>query len=239
MRWSFASLGASAGTAPRCYLRGHERLDRSTRPARHQPPADRRQSRGPRTRHGNGCGAASCPRSTAVRSGRVPGPGAREGLGAMGFLGCSSRARHARPNASPTARRARVEAGDSGLRSFVSVTSRSRCFAILTFGSDEQRGEWLPRLTSGDAIDASASATPTPAQRPGLDAHVGPARRRRRGAQRHEDVVTNGSVSDVAIVGQTPTRACAGSRYRAIAPGSARPTSTRRCRFGRASQSSS
>ena len=55
-----------------------------------------------------------------------------------------------------------LEAGDCGLRSFVSVQSALAMFAILTFGSDEQSAEWLPRMTSGEAIGCfglSASRT--------------------------------------------------------------------------------
>ncbi len=93
-----------------------------------------------------------------------------------------------------------LEAGDSGLRSFVSVTSALAMYAILTFGSDEQRTEWLPRLASGDAIGCFGLSEPDSGSDPGS---------MRTFAKRDGDDwvlngtkmwITNGSVSDVAIV---------------------------------------
>src|SRR5689334_20507850 len=45
-----------------------------------------------------------------------------------------------------------LEAGDSGLRSLVSVQGSLAMFAIHHFGSDEQKEEWLPRMAAGEAI---------------------------------------------------------------------------------------
>ena len=45
-----------------------------------------------------------------------------------------------------------LEAGDSGLRSFVSVQGSLAMFAIWRFGSEEQKQEWLPRMAEGEAI---------------------------------------------------------------------------------------
>src|SRR6476660_8708492 len=42
-----------------------------------------------------------------------------------------------------------LERGDSGLRSFVSVQGALVMYPILTYGSDEQHHQWLPRLQSG------------------------------------------------------------------------------------------
>src|SRR5689334_20961481 len=42
-----------------------------------------------------------------------------------------------------------LERGDSGLRSFVSVQGALVMYPILTFGSEEQKQHWLPRLQSG------------------------------------------------------------------------------------------
>jgi len=93
-----------------------------------------------------------------------------------------------------------LEAGDSGLRSFVSVTSALAMYAIHTFGSDRQRDEWLPRLTSGDAIGCFGLSEPDSGSDPGS---------MRTFARRDGDDwilsgtkmwITNGSVSDVAIV---------------------------------------
>ena len=45
-----------------------------------------------------------------------------------------------------------LEAGDSGLRTFVSVQGSLAMSAIHKFGSEEQKNEWLPKLARGEAI---------------------------------------------------------------------------------------
>ena len=45
-----------------------------------------------------------------------------------------------------------LEAGDSGLRTFVSVQGSLAMSAIYKFGSEEQKNEWLPRMAKGEAI---------------------------------------------------------------------------------------
>ena len=81
-----------------------------------------------------------------------------------------------------------LEAGDSGLRSFVSVTSALAMFAIHTFGSAEQKAEWLPRMQSGEAIGCFGLSRARQRQRPGVHADVREARRRRLDPVGHEDV---------------------------------------------------
>src|SRR5207302_8367383 len=45
-----------------------------------------------------------------------------------------------------------LEAGDSGLRSFVSVQGSLAMFPIYKFGSEEQKQRWLPRMAKGEVI---------------------------------------------------------------------------------------
>ena len=45
-----------------------------------------------------------------------------------------------------------LERGDSGVRSFASVQGALVMYPIFSFGSDEQKKEWLPKLASGEAI---------------------------------------------------------------------------------------
>jgi glutaryl-CoA dehydrogenase len=45
-----------------------------------------------------------------------------------------------------------LEAGDSGLRSFVSVQGSLAMFPIWAFGSEEQKQRWLPRMAKGEVI---------------------------------------------------------------------------------------
>ena len=93
-----------------------------------------------------------------------------------------------------------IEAGDSGLRSFMSVQGSLVMFAIHRFGSEEQREEWLPRLASGEAIGCYALTEPESGSDPGSMTTF--ARRERgdwvlNGRKRWN---TNGLVSDVAII---------------------------------------
>ena len=45
-----------------------------------------------------------------------------------------------------------LEAGDSGIRSLVSVQGSLSMFAIWRWGSEEQKQQWLPRMAAGDAV---------------------------------------------------------------------------------------
>src|ERR671927_1750890 len=45
---------------------------------------------------------------------------------------------------------AELEAGDSGLRTFVSVQGSLAMTAIAKFGSDQQRLRWLPGMAAGE-----------------------------------------------------------------------------------------
>src|SRR5579883_2806020 len=45
-----------------------------------------------------------------------------------------------------------LEAGDSGVRSFVSVQGSLAMFPIYAFGSEEQKQRWLPRMARGEAL---------------------------------------------------------------------------------------
>jgi glutaryl-CoA dehydrogenase len=97
-----------------------------------------------------------------------------------------------------------LEAGDSGLRSLVSVQGSLAMFAIWKHGSEEQKAEWLPRMAAGEAIGCFGLTE--------SDFGSNPAgmrtRARRDGVGEDADWVlngtkmwiTNGSVADVAVV---------------------------------------
>jgi len=116
-----------------------------------------------------------------------------------------------------------LEAGDSGLRSFVSVTSALAMFAIQSFGSDEQKAEWLPKLQSGEAIGCFGLSEPDSGSDPGS---------MRTFAKRDGDDwvlngtkmwITNGSVSDVAIVWANTDDGIRGFAVPCDAPGFSAP----------------
>jgi glutaryl-CoA dehydrogenase len=94
-----------------------------------------------------------------------------------------------------------LEAGDSGIRSFMSVQGSLAMFPIWAFGSDEQKQEWLPSMASGEAIgcfgltepdagsDAAAMRT-TARQVAGGDWIINGTKM----------WITNGDIADVAVV---------------------------------------
>ncbi|MDK1360817.1 acyl-CoA dehydrogenase family protein [Arthrobacter sp. zg-Y1219] len=93
-----------------------------------------------------------------------------------------------------------LEAGDSGLRTFVSVQGSLAMSAIFKHGSEEQKNEWLPRMAAGTAIGCFALTEPTAGSDPGNML----TRARRDG----DDWILNGSkrwiglasVADVAVI---------------------------------------
>ena len=93
-----------------------------------------------------------------------------------------------------------LEAGDSGVRSMVSVQGSLAMFAIWRFGTEDQKNTWLPRMATGEAIGCFGLTE--------ADFGSNPAGMRTR-AKRDGDEwvlngtkmwITNGSVADVAIV---------------------------------------
>jgi len=93
-----------------------------------------------------------------------------------------------------------LERGDSGLRSFVSVQGSLVMYPIATFGSEEQKQKWLPRLQSGQAIGCFGLTEP--------DFGSNPAGMRARAARDgahfilngEKTWITSGSIADVALV---------------------------------------
>jgi glutaryl-CoA dehydrogenase len=93
-----------------------------------------------------------------------------------------------------------LEAGDSGIRSLVSVQGSLAMFAIWRWGSEEQKNEWLPRMAAGDAIGCFGLTEP--------DAGSDPAAMRTRARRDGDDWIlngtkmwiTNGSAAEVAVV---------------------------------------
>lgn len=54
-----------------------------------------------------------------------------------------------------------LEAGDSGLRTFVSVQGSLAMSAIHKHGSEAQKNEWLPRMATGEAVGCFGLTEPT------------------------------------------------------------------------------
>ena len=93
-----------------------------------------------------------------------------------------------------------LEAGDSGIRSFVSVQGSLAMFPIWKFGSEEQKQTWLPRMATGEVLgcfgltEADSGSDPaamrTSARQDGSDWIINGSKM----------WITNGSIADIAIV---------------------------------------
>jgi glutaryl-CoA dehydrogenase len=93
-----------------------------------------------------------------------------------------------------------LEAGDSGIRSLVSVQGSLAMFAIHHFGSEEHKQRWLPEMAAGRAIGCFGLTE--------ADFGSNPSGMRTRARRDGDDWVldgskmwiTNGNVADVAVV---------------------------------------
>jgi glutaryl-CoA dehydrogenase len=93
-----------------------------------------------------------------------------------------------------------LEAGDSGLRTFVSVQGSLAMSAIHKFGSEDQKEKWLPRMAKGEAIGCFGLTEPT--------AGSDPASMKTFARQSQDGWVLNGekrwigmaTIADVAVV---------------------------------------
>jgi glutaryl-CoA dehydrogenase len=93
-----------------------------------------------------------------------------------------------------------MEAGDSGMRSAVSVQGSLSMWPIWKYGSEEQKQEWLPRMASGELVGCFGLTEPDFGSEPsGM----------RTFARRDGDDwvlsgtkmwITNGGIADVAVV---------------------------------------
>jgi len=93
-----------------------------------------------------------------------------------------------------------LERGDSGLRSFVSVQSALVMWPFYTYGSEEQKAQWLARLQKGEAIGAFGLTEPGFGSNPG-----GMLTRAAKDGDSYvlngEKLwITNGSIADVALI---------------------------------------
>ena len=93
-----------------------------------------------------------------------------------------------------------LEAGDTGVRSAVSVQGSLAMYAIWRWGSEEQKERWLPRMASGEVIGCFGLTEPDAGSDPGaMRTHA-----RRDGSDwvlnGTKMWITNGSSADIAIV---------------------------------------
>ncbi|MFC8299812.1 acyl-CoA dehydrogenase family protein [Micromonospora orduensis] len=93
-----------------------------------------------------------------------------------------------------------LEAGDSGLRSLVSVQGSLAMYAIWRYGSEEQKQRWLPSMATGEAIGCFGLTEPDHGSDPASMA----TRARRDGddwlLNGGKMWITNAPVADVAVI---------------------------------------
>ncbi|MEI7555195.1 acyl-CoA dehydrogenase [Candidatus Chlorohelix sp.] len=93
-----------------------------------------------------------------------------------------------------------LEAGDSGIRSFVSVQGSLAMFPIYSYGSEEQKQKYLPKMASGEYIGCFGLTEPDFGSDPSgmhTNARLDGNQYVLNGSKMW---ITNGSVADVAVV---------------------------------------
>lgn len=93
-----------------------------------------------------------------------------------------------------------LERGDSGLRSFASVQNSLVMYPIYTFGSENQKLKWLPKLALGEKIGCFGLTEPDYGSNPGgmiTNAEKVDGGYLLNGAKMW---ITNGSIADIAVV---------------------------------------
>jgi len=93
-----------------------------------------------------------------------------------------------------------LERGDSGIRSFASVQGALVMYPIFTWGSEEQKRAWLPKLAAGEKIGCFGLTEPDFGSNPG--GMVSTAKKTAEGwlLNGAKMWITNGSMADIAVV---------------------------------------
>jgi glutaryl-CoA dehydrogenase len=154
-------------------------------------------------------------------TGRVPARDISRDLGALGVLGMHLTGYGCAGAGSVAYGLAclELEAGDSGLRSLMSVQGSLAMYAIWAHGSEEQKQRWLPPMAAGEAIGCFGLTEPdsgsdpgsmrTTARRDGSDWVLNGAKM----------WITNGSIADVSVVWARTDAGIRGFLVEAGAPG--------------------
>lgn len=121
----------------------------------------------------------------------------------QGFLGCNLPTEYGCGGMSSTAYGLicqELERADSGVRSFVSVQGSLVMYPIYTYGSEEQRKKWLPKMAKGEVIGCFGLTEPNFGSNP--SGMLTNAKKVDGGyiLNGSKMWITNGSIADVAVV---------------------------------------
>ncbi len=123
-------------------------------------------------------------------------------MGEMGFLGANLEGYGAAgmSNVEYGLIMQELERGDSGLRSFVSVQGALVMYPILTYGSEEQKKKYLPKLAAGEFIGCFGLTEPGFGSNPGGMTTTAVRDGDSWVLNGEKTWITNGSVAHVAVV---------------------------------------
>ncbi len=123
-------------------------------------------------------------------------------MGEMGFLGANLEGYGAAgmTNVEYGLIMQELERGDSGLRSFASVQGALVMYPIFTFGSDEQKNKYLPKLATGELIGCFGLTEPGFGSNPGGMTTTAVRDGDSWVLNGEKTWITNGTVSHVAVV---------------------------------------
>jgi glutaryl-CoA dehydrogenase len=93
-----------------------------------------------------------------------------------------------------------LEAGDSGTRSFVSVQGSLAMYPIRSYGSEEQKQQWLPAMAAGEAVGCFGLTEPDAGSDPGAMRTVAKQDGSDWVLNGSKMWITNGNLADVAVV---------------------------------------
>jgi glutaryl-CoA dehydrogenase len=123
-------------------------------------------------------------------------------MGELGFFGCNLKGYGCADmsNVEYGLMNQELERGDSGVRSFVSVQSSLCMYPIHTFGTEEHKQKWLPKMATGEVIGCFGLTEPDFGSNPG-----GMRTRAKKTADGYvlngeKMWITSGTIANIAIV---------------------------------------
>ena len=148
-------------------------------------------------------------------------------FGEMGYLGCMLPEEYGCAGLNATSYgliMQELERGDSGIRSFCSVQSSLCMYPIFTFGSEEQRKKWLPRMATGELIGCFGLSEPDHGSDPStMETKATPDGKGGWVLNGTKRWITNGTIAHLAIVWARTPEGIRGFIVPADAPGFSAP----------------